>query len=137
TADRVGRDVGAAYAVNTLGAIFGSFLAGFVVLPHLGLERGLATCAALLAASAALFIGLAPELPVRRRAAAPALAAVLILSAAAAPHWRLETFQAGLFRLSIARQIIEENQWTLPEMVYYRDGIATTVSVEKWGKTYA
>ena len=39
--DSVGHDVGNAYALNTLGAIVGSFLAGFVVLPRLGLEKGI------------------------------------------------------------------------------------------------
>src|SRR4029078_9607994 len=39
--DSVGQDVGNAYALNTLGAIVGSFLSGFVVLPKLGLQRGI------------------------------------------------------------------------------------------------
>src|SRR4051812_16759331 len=37
----VGRDVGTAYSVNTLGAIVGSFAAGFIVLPIAGLQLGL------------------------------------------------------------------------------------------------
>ena len=37
--DSVGHDVGNAYALNTVGAIVGSFLSGFVVLPRLGLQR--------------------------------------------------------------------------------------------------
>ncbi|MCL5269230.1 MAG: fused MFS/spermidine synthase [bacterium] len=40
---RVGRDVGRLYALNTLGAILGSVLAGFVIVPALGLTRGLLT----------------------------------------------------------------------------------------------
>ncbi|HLU67478.1 MAG TPA: fused MFS/spermidine synthase, partial [Kofleriaceae bacterium] len=54
--DRVGRDVGRAYAANTIGAIAGSLSAGFVVLPLLGLEAGLRLCAALQAALAALVL---------------------------------------------------------------------------------
>ena len=38
----VGGDVGQAYALNTVGAIFGSVAAGFVVLPLVGLESGYA-----------------------------------------------------------------------------------------------
>ena len=38
---RVGRDVGNLYALNTIGAILGSVLAGFVIIPTLGLTRGL------------------------------------------------------------------------------------------------
>jgi spermidine synthase len=39
--DAVGRSVGTAYAVNTIGAILGSFLAGFVMIPFLGKENAL------------------------------------------------------------------------------------------------
>src|SRR5262245_46146670 len=39
--DSVGKDVGNAYAVNTIGAIVGAFVSGFVVLPRLGLEKGI------------------------------------------------------------------------------------------------
>ncbi len=43
----VGRSMGRAYAVNTLGAVLGSFCAGFVLIPWLGKERGLALVVAL------------------------------------------------------------------------------------------
>ncbi len=39
--DRIGQVIGYAYAVNTLGAVAGSFLAGFVLIPFLGKETGL------------------------------------------------------------------------------------------------
>ena len=45
-----GRDVGVAYALNTVGAIAGSFAAGFIVLPWLGLQRGLLMCSGITAA---------------------------------------------------------------------------------------
>ncbi len=37
----MGRSVGTAYALNTIGAICGSFAAGFVLIPFLGKENGL------------------------------------------------------------------------------------------------
>src|SRR6185295_17319591 len=46
-------------------------------------------------------------------------------------------FQSGLFRVAIAKEIISDGTWALPELLYYKDGMATTVSVEKWGKTVA
>ena len=39
-ATRSARDVGRMTALNTLGGILGAMLAGFVVLPHLGLAAG-------------------------------------------------------------------------------------------------
>ena len=38
---RVGRSIGVAYAINTIGAVLGSFCAGFVLIPFFGKERGL------------------------------------------------------------------------------------------------
>jgi spermidine synthase len=38
---RVGHDVGILYAVNTVGAIFGALLAGFIIVPLAGLTHGL------------------------------------------------------------------------------------------------
>lgn len=54
--DGAGRSVGVPYAANTIGTVFGSLLAGFVLLPQLGIEvsiligvlLNLAVCAALL-----------------------------------------------------------------------------------------
>lgn len=38
---RIGNSIGNLYAVNTVGAIFGAFLAGFIVIPGLGSEQAL------------------------------------------------------------------------------------------------
>jgi predicted membrane-bound spermidine synthase len=136
-AERVGRDVGDAYAMNTLGAIAGSFGAGFVVLPVLGLERGLHAAVVASALVAAAVAAVAEwRLPVRRLVAPVALAAALTL-VMVLPRWDLGHFQAGLFRVSIAKEIVESGKWAVPELLYYKDGIATTVSVEKWGKHLA
>jgi spermidine synthase len=131
-AENVGRDVGTAYSINTIGAIVGSFAAGFIVLPIAGLERGLGLC---LLASAGL--GGAFYAVGGRRILGAALPAVAVAGALLVPRWSLVHFSAGLFRVSIAKDIIETNKWALPKLEYYKDGIATTVSVEKWQKTIA
>ncbi len=52
-----GRNVGDAYAANTLGAIVGSFASGFVLIPALGLLGSLKLCVALnFVIAAALFL---------------------------------------------------------------------------------
>ena len=61
-------------------------------------------------------------------------ALVLVMSL---PAWKREVLSAGLFRVAIARDILNAKRWKLPELLYYHDGISTTVSVEKWGKTIA
>ena len=48
-------------------------------------------------------------------------------------------FSSGFFRVSIARDYIyrklHKKAWQYPELAFYEDGIATTVSVDRWGKT--
>jgi spermidine synthase len=135
--DSVGRDIGNAYAMNTLGAIAGSFGAGFVVLPVLGLQIGLhaAAVASALVAAALLLVS-EIRLSWRIVGALSGVAATVAL-ALFLPRWDLGHFQAGLFRVSLAKEIVESGKWAVPELQYYRDGIATTVSVEKWGKHLA
>jgi spermidine synthase len=56
--DRLGRQIGLLYAVNTLGAVTGAFLTGFVLIPQMGLLASLGVAAAgnLVAALVALAI---------------------------------------------------------------------------------
>ena len=66
--DAVGRDVGRAYAANTLGAIIGSVAGGVIILPLLGIERGVLGCALVYATCAAIIC--ASKVSSRRRASA-------------------------------------------------------------------
>jgi spermidine synthase len=140
--ESVGQDVGNAYALNTLGAIVGSFLSGFVVLPKLGLQRGIYFAVAGDLVLAAVLFSLAPGLPRRRRQAGVAAAVALALIGLVLPRWDLVSFSAGFFRMSIAREYISrkihKHAWQNPKLVFYEDGIATTVSVDQWdNKTYS
>jgi spermidine synthase len=56
TSARVGRDVGAVAALNTAGGVGGTLLAGFVLVPWLGLVRSLGTLAVAGAALGALAV---------------------------------------------------------------------------------
>ncbi len=42
----------------------------------------------------------------------------------------------GVFRVSLAADACSDN-WGEPDLVYYHDGLSTTVSVERWGRHYA
>ncbi|HND09957.1 MAG TPA: fused MFS/spermidine synthase [Pseudomonadota bacterium] len=158
SASGAGHDVGIAYALNTLGAIVGSFAAGFLVLPGLGLQRGLLGSALVTAGLAAMLILVAetqkpgkatgldafdpsPQVPNASRRRLYLTAACVMLAAALfavlSPRWNLTHFAAGLFRVSVARSVVRLHNRVLPDLLYYKDGIATTVSVERWGKTIA
>src|SRR5450432_4613410 len=139
--ESVGRDLGNAYALNTIGAIVGSFLSGFVVLPKLGLQRGIyaSVLGGLLLAAA--LTAVAPGLSRGRRAAGIGAAFALALLGLALPRWNLVTFSSGFFRVSIAREYISrqihKKAWQDPKLVFYEDGTATTVTVDQWGKMFS
>lgn len=95
--EEVGRSVGTVYAGNTIGAIFGSFLAGFVLLPLVGTQKTIAA-----AAGVNLLVGIVffLALPGRRpaRLALSALAAVLFaLLVFGVKPWDRYMLNAGLF----------------------------------------
>ena len=140
----VGRDVGFAYALNTVGAIIGSFFSGFVILPSLGLQRGIYLAAVVDLGLAVLLFSVASNLPRARRMIGMATAVAMALVALALPRWNLTSFSIGFFRISMARDYIDmverrhqKKKWQSPKLVYYKDGIATTVSVDQWGKVFS
>ena len=135
--DRVGRDVGRAYAANTIGGIAGSLAAGFVALPLLGLELSLRLCSALQAGLALLVLVYAARVHARRpgRAVLAAAAAAAVL-AFLSPGWDRSDFTAGLFRGHILTDSIEHGRLLDREVAYYRDGVSTTVSVERTGESW-
>jgi spermidine synthase len=89
---RLGRRLGALYALNTLGCILGALFTGFVLLERLGSQRTLA-----LGGVGSALVGLltwrARGLPVRRAAA---LTAALAVAALAFPRWNLATLARGM-----------------------------------------
>ncbi len=93
------REVGDLFGVNTAGGILGAFLAGFLIIPILGVERGLTVAALVhLAAVAALVAASRPG----RRAARPgrlgwaaAGAAALVLAATA--RWDPLILASGVY----------------------------------------
>ncbi len=140
----LGRDVGNVYAANTAGSIVGSWLPGFVLLPQLGMEPTLRLAMLLNALIALVMLASArgfapPERRLGRRlafaASAFALGLVALASAGRTPlDWNLSHMTLGAFRVSLAREVLDPTSWGQPDLVYYRDGVSTTVSVERWGR---
>jgi spermidine synthase len=96
--EEVGRSVGTVYASNTIGAILGSFFAGFALLPLVGTQKTIAVAAGLnLAVAVALFL-LLPRPRRAARAAISAAAAVLFFVAVLQAHtWDRYMLNTGFF----------------------------------------
>lgn len=88
----VGRWVGRLTAVNTLGAVLGALLTGYVVLPWLGSQRALLAIALCFAVAALLVLGWASA---RSRQLALAGAGATLLLALISPRWDLALLTSG------------------------------------------
>lgn len=111
----LGRSIGNAYAVNTIGAIVGAFGAGFVLIPLVGKETGLRLIVMLQWGAAGLGLivqGLLAVRPAPWRILVPvALAGGLVL-AAYYPAWRAELLSRGWYRdFAVLQDDLERTGW--------------------------
>ena len=72
----------------------------------------------------------------------PALLALgWLITANPSSRWSVRWDQAkmtlGVFRVSLAADVLDPERWGQPDIVYYRDGLSTTVTVERWGRHLA
>ncbi len=113
-ANKEGTSVGTVYAVNTIGAIFGAFIAGFILLPETGLHRGVLLVASLNLVAGALPL-IANSKSSLRPAWAVATAAAIAILFLTAPH----NLFKGLFQAA----------HPYADIVYYQEGKVANVVV--------
>lgn len=117
--DRVGRDVGAVVAFNTLGGIIGVLLCGFVLIPLLGLVRTLGLLAVIAAGIGYLAVRKAHGVKKGRRQAVVALGLVSVAFALLTPVDKLASLLPGARNGTLA---------------FYEEGRGGTVAVVTQGK---
>ena len=125
--------VGMVYALNTVGAVAGSFAGGFLMLPNLGMEGSL-----LLIAGGALVFGFAslilcaPSQPVRLASTALALALGMYIFIFP-PTWNKHAISAGAFfgafNFVADGKVIFREKLLSDRLLHYKESIASTVSV--------
>ena len=120
------------YAVNTTGAILGSLLAGFALIPAIGLRGTLLVGGGVAcAAGTAIMLVAAGS---RRRVAAAAIAVASVVSLAAAPRWNDALLSSGAYKYApYLRTLDLREALETGTLLYYREGAAGTVSVRRSG----
>ncbi|HEY1434922.1 MAG TPA: fused MFS/spermidine synthase, partial [Thermoanaerobaculia bacterium] len=128
-----GRGIGRVTAWNTAGTVAGAFLGGFVLIPWIGLRATLTLAAAATAVGGLLALARPGAVRSARRAAIAAAAAVgLALVLPPWPHGLLAQgagFYAAIYGTPQGLREAEKNS----ELLFYKDGIATTLSVDRQG----
>ena len=139
----VGEAVGRAYAGNTLGTIVGSFAAGFVLIPTLGMQTTIVVAVAanaIVGAVLAVFSGIASLW--LRVAFGLGSAGLLIASAVGSPAWDRQILtsapylHAPLYAEGPAAEEgdVRRSLERRADIVYYREDVATTVTVLNDGR---
>ncbi len=136
TPEEAGPDVGRAYAFNTGGAIFGSFMAGFALLPAFGLRESLTITICINLLLAAAYIGLLIPRGLKVAVAPAAVCAVAALTLALSPTIDQVRLTRGMFRTYWARELFDPDKLAKdnPELLFYEDGVTATISVEGRGR---
>src|SRR5437867_234473 len=134
----LGRSVGNIYSVNTVGAILGSLLAGFVLMPMIGTERTILVGLFFNSAMALLLLTEQPGAGLAR-AAALVLLIVATVSMRGGFFWKPDALDRGV--LVYSRQFEARPELTINEhyedtdVVYFKEGNNASISVRK-GENY-
>jgi spermidine synthase len=128
-----GRSVGDVYASNTFGAILGSWAAGFLLIPTVGLRGGLIIGATLqIAATCALLLARRGR---RAPVAAIALAAGTVALVTLLPDWNRSALTRGGFAVAIDLRRYGQTELGAEkrDLVFLDEGITSTITVRRWG----
>jgi len=137
---RVGKFFGNVYAVNTLGAIIGSFMAGFILIPWLGAQNSIFIAVTLNLGAAGMLCLYAPSYSRPKRLAGALATLVVALSAwSFISSWDPFVLTSGTYlyadryketaakeSLDLEAAIKEGRQ-----KLYFKEGLHAVVSVEK------
>ncbi|MEM7244812.1 MAG: fused MFS/spermidine synthase [Acidobacteriota bacterium] len=129
--ERHGQAVGELVGLNTLGAIIGSVAAGFILIPKLGLQVGMALAACLNLAYGLLVLGLAapPRAPRWRLPAGILLSLAALALPFVLPAWDVRAL--AIHRNNTRGQLVGGEDEL--DVLYYREGRGSNVSVIEGG----
>jgi spermidine synthase len=128
--DSVTSNIGLIYAVNTVGAILGSMLAGFVMVPEIGLHLTIRIVASISALVAIVMLAVSPR--TTSRWIGFAIAAGVAVAIAIVPHWNRSLLSSGAYKYAPAmRGPSLETSLTAGDLLSYREGSTGTVVVRK------
>jgi len=115
----LGGDIGRVYSVNTIGSILGSFLAGFLFIPLLGLRLSMTLVTLINIAIGLSLLLLHPRLGAKKRYYALAAAAVVLLLIA------LNMSPAPVVLTSVKFKGVSQRY----DLLYYKEGVDASVAV--------
>jgi spermidine synthase len=131
TRDALAADLALLYTANTLGAIAGSLLAGFVLIPWLGLRSTIVAVVAL-SGIGAVAIAVSGRVSRSRQVMLATAACAAVALAWSAPRWDRALLTSGAYKYASYLRVPDvESVLAAGTLEYYREGAAATVSVRR------
>jgi spermidine synthase len=133
----VGRSVGTAYASNTLGAIVGAFLGGFLFIPLIGVQNSIALGVLVNSAVGILLVSLDDQVrPVRRLLSATAMVAVSVSAFLGFGTWDKGIMTSGVTIYAhkysdLPTDALRREWMTRDTLLFYKEGLTATISVHR------
>jgi len=134
---RIGTSIGTAYASNTLGAIVGAFLGGFVLIPVLGVQNSIGLAVVVSAATGVVLVALDARVRrARRLAAAGAMFVIAIVAVLSFRTWDKRVMTSGVTiyahnYASLPTDALRREWMERDALLYYREGLTATISVHR------
>jgi spermidine synthase len=133
--DRPAADVGKLYLANALGSVAGALLAGFVLIPQIGILPTLLLAIGLICYAVLVVLSLRRG-QLAQMAIATVLAAGYGIGWYAVPPWNAQLMAAGISEyvqshLRGPAETLPERISESMELLFYRDGVTSTVTVTR------
>ena len=124
TKDNIGKSVGEIYSINTLGAIIGSLLVGFFLIPTLGIKMTIIFAALINIFIAFIILSKISEENIKKMAL---ISMILFLIFSIFGSYSINALYTG----GIKRMDFSEDLLAQAEFLYYKEGLHATVAVTK------
>ncbi|MGP0629488.1 fused MFS/spermidine synthase [Nitrospina sp. 32_T5] len=128
--ETLGRNVGSAYASNTVGTIFGSFVGGFLLIPWLGIQNTILTAVILNMLLGGYLLATSPGLSLNFKTyILPGVLVLFVLGAQDIRAWDRAVISSGSYipyRLDDLDAALGDRN----KILFYEEGIHTTVTTE-------
>ncbi|MFQ5441951.1 MAG: fused MFS/spermidine synthase [Thermodesulfobacteriota bacterium] len=129
----VGRNIGELYFFNTAGAIFGSFVGGFILIPLYGVQTGVVITTALNIMIAVVILNFTDMRLAFRGAVTVSLLAVFSVAALSLPPWERTVMTTGFYVNAVEKKDVDfiRKGEGAERLLYYREGINAVITVRE------
>jgi spermidine synthase len=124
TREKIGKGIGEIYSANNLGAIIGSFTAGFLLIPILGIKSSIIFAGMINIFIAILILSIVSTTFAKK--IIPVALALFLAFSYFGNYQIKELYSGGFYRTQYPKELLKKT-----EFLYYKEGLHATVAVVK------